>query len=549
MKIKFLILLSLLLLTDLYSQYKPFSYYLTNDDKSLSKNNNIKDETPAGNSISDIVTIGDTVWLGTGKGLSVSYNKGASWKNFYKDSNFGTESVSAIAYYKGVIAAATAHSVNKNGEDLPEGSGLRISTDNGNNWIKIDQPLDDQNDTVVVYGINRLRALPVTVAVQNLIYDIAFTPNTIWVASFAGGLRKVNLDSLLSNPKTKWERVVLPPDRLDSIKQTDTLNFCIQPVGGKFCSDNNLNYRLFSVIAANDSTIYAGSAGGINKSTDGGKSWVKYTHSNQNYPISGNFIVALGFNKNTNSVWGATWRAEGQNEFYGVSYSSDGGNTWQTTLEDEKVHNFGFDAGNRKQNTIIAVSDNGAFRNDPISSGQAGNIWNKAINIIDSNTKIKLSSDVFYSAAIYNENIYLGSTDGLARLIQTQSYTNWNGEGWKVYASSQKIKNTNDTYCYPNPFSPKNERLKIKYTTGGKQVSVTIRVYNFAMEPIKTIIQNAPRGSAINAVDQFSQSNEGVIDYWDGTDDKNSVVPNGVYFYSVEVDSNDPIFGKIIVLQ
>jgi len=549
MKIKFIILLGFSLFINLYSQYKPSNYYLINDNNSLSKGNKIVDETPAGNSISDIVTIGDTVWLGTGKGLSVSYNNGESWKNYFRDSNFGTESISAIAYYRGIIAASTAHSVNKNGEDLPEGSGLRISTDNGVNWIKIDQPLDDQSDTIVVYGINKLRALPVTVAVQNLIYDITFTPNTIWIASFAGGLRKVNLDSLLANPKMKWERVVLPPDRLDSIKQTDTLNFCIQPVGGKFCSDNNLNYRLFSVLALNDSTIIAGSAGGINKSTDNGKSWVKYTHSNQLYPISGNFVVSLGYNKNTNTIWGATWRAEGQNESYGVSYSTNEGSSWQTTLDGEKVHNFGFDDGNSKPYTVIAVSDNGAFRNDPNSSQQLGNVWKNATNIIDSNTKIKLTANIFYSAAIHNKYIYLGSTDGLARLIQAQSYQNWDGEGWKVYSASQKVKSKNDTYCYPNPFSPKTDKLKLKYTTGGKQASVTIRIFNFSMEPVKTLIQNAPRGSVINAIDQFNQANEGVIDYWDGTDDKNVIVPNGVYFYSIEIDSSDPIFGKIIVLQ
>ena len=223
--------------------------------------------------------------------------------------------------------AATAHSIEKDGQSLPEGSGLRFTTDGGQTWKSISQPLDNQNDTIEVYGNNSIRALPVTVAVQNLIYDIAFTPNTVWVATFAGGLRKAKIDSLITNQNYKWQRVLLPPDYLNSIKPTDTLNFCLQPVAGKFCSEDNLNHRVFSVISTNDSTIYVGSAGGINKSTDNGISWRKFTHTNQNFPISGNFIVALAYNKYDNTIWGATWKAQGQTEFYGVSSSSDGGET------------------------------------------------------------------------------------------------------------------------------------------------------------------------------------------------------------------------------
>ena len=37
---------------------------------------------------------------------------------------------------------------------------------------------------------------------------------------------------------------------------------------------------------------------------------------------------------------------------------------------------------------------------------------------------------------------------------------------------------------------------------------------------------------------------------WDGKDDtKINVVPNGVYLYRVDVNSNPPLFGKIIVLR
>jgi flagellar hook assembly protein FlgD len=41
----------------------------------------------------------------------------------------------------------------------------------------------------------------------------------------------------------------------------------------------------------------------------------------------------------------------------------------------------------------------------------------------------------------------------------------------------------------------------------------------------------------------------GIIDFWDGRDDSGNIVPNGVYFYRVDVDSDTPLFGKVMVLQ
>lgn len=509
------------------AQNTPEYYHLLEDGK-LNKTNS---ENPASNSISDILTIGDTIWLGSSRGVSVSFDKGENWTNFYGTEAFGTESISAIGYYKGIFWAATAHSVERSGSTLPEGSGLRFTTDNGLSWSKISQPLDKNEDTVVVYGINSIRALPVTVAIQNLVYDIAFTfPYTVWISTFAGGLRKS------SDRGQTWERVVLPPDRLNSISPNDTLEFCLQPVAGKFCSDNNLNHRVFSVLATDDSTIYAGTAGGINKSTDFGISWQKFSNQNHENSISGNFVVALGFNKTDNSLWAATWRAEGQTEFYGVSATTDGGENWRTSLDGEKVHNFGF-----KSIDVIAASDNGAFR-----SNNFGTSWILPTSIKDKQTNIMINTNVYYAATAQTGYVWLGSTDGLARLNESGGM--WKGD-WKVYFSSRSLSSKTESYAFPNPFSPRQEICKIKYSTGGKSSSVTIRIFDFGMNYLRTVIQNAVRGNPSNVVDDLGGASSGVLDFWDGRNDNGEVVPNGVYFYRVDVDSEEPVFGKILVLQ
>jgi hypothetical protein len=539
--IKYFLIVILLSIDIAIAQHTPSSFYLTGEGKlykTLSEN-------PSGNSISDIITIGDTIWIGTSKGVSHSTDNGAIWQSFYGNTAFGTEDISAIGYDHGVFWAATAHSVDENGQTLPKGSGLKYTSNNGQTWTSIPEPIDDSTDKFVRYGINNLHAVPITVAVQNLIYDIAIThtidgKQVIWIATFAGGLRKS------SDMGATWQRVVIPPDYLNSVKPTDTLNFCLSPVGGKICSDNNNNYRVFSVIALNDSTVYVGTAGGINKTTnaqDTFPTWVKFNHLNQDNPITGNFVVAMAYDTIKNYVWAATWRAEGLTESYGVSSTSDGGKSWNTFLDGEKVHNFGFKSGD-----VIALSDNGAFR-----SGNSGINWILPNSIFDDNTKITLATSIYYSAAsIVNpelgiNEVWLGSNDGLAKLSEIPG-SMWLGK-WKIFRSSPILTSQTQTYAYPNPYSPKQDLLKIKYSTGGKSSSVTIRVFDFGMNYVRTIINNAIRGQYSHVVDNFDLQTNGVEDTWDGKDDNGNFVPNGVYFYRIEFDSNNPVFGKILVLQ
>lgn len=503
----------------IYPQSFPTSFKLWNEIASLDR---IAAKTPTSNSIIDIITIGDTIWLGTSRGVSVSFDKGENWTNFYGRPDFGTDNVSAIGYYNGTFWCATAKSVEvPGGQRLPSGTGLKYTTNNGVTWVNIPQPIDNQFDDKVQYGINQIRALPVTVTIQNLTYDIAFTSRTIWTASFAGGLRKS------TNMGQTWQRVVLPPDRLSSIKPTDTLNFCLSPVAGSFCSEGNLNHRVFSITTQGDSIIYVGTANGINKSTDGGISWVKFNHQNQTNPISGNFITALRFNPTNNSIWASTWKAEDLNEFYGVSYSFDYGNTWKTTLVNEKPHNFAF-----KFDQTIVLSANGAFRTTDL-----GKSWILPNSIVDSKTKTSLKTNTFYSAGVTGNYIFLGSDDGLVRLNENFGAI-WEGD-WKVYIASQPLNTSEEVYCYPNPFSPRQELLKFRYSTKGKQSNVTIRIFDFTFNYVATVIQNASRLTDL----------EGSPDFWDGRDDNGNYIPNGVYFYRIEIDDTDVLFGKILVLQ
>ena len=476
---------------------------------------------PGSNSIGRIIAMGDTVWLGTGNGVSLTTDNGESWIN----KTFGTEGIAAIGYdkYHNIFWASTVHTENiSNIGDVGVGSGLHYTTDGGNSWNSIPQPVDDPGDSIITYGINdSVRALPITVPQQNIIYHIAFTPNAIWIAAWAGGIRRS------TDMGQSWQRILFPSDSLNSISPDDTIDYALSPQSGKF-GTGYLIFLGFSVTAINDSTVYAGTVNGINITTDAEAEypgWTKINHQNQENSISGNWVWTIDYNSYNGSIWAATWKAEGVSEDFGISYTTDGGENWTVGLPHTRVNGFSF-----KDDQPIAPSDDGLFR-----SSNMGCTWITPGAIVDNNTRAAITASSFNSAAVSDNIIWIGSDQGLARLSESGSQM-WVGD-WKVYISAPETK---ETYAFPNPFNPRLEKITFKYDTDSRDENVTIRIFDFGMNYLRTVIQNSPR--------RLSPSDP-PIDSWDGRDDNGSFVPNGVYFYRVDMGSMNPLFGKIIVLK
>lgn len=491
------------------AQFNPTSYKLNNNL------NKIYDDVPMGSSINDIIANDDLVILGTSEGLSISEDNGESWNNYYQTEPFGTDGIISIGFNNSIIWVTTGKTTEVEGAIFPEGTGIKYSINNGETWSTIPQPIDNEGDSLISYGINTIRALPITNGWNNISYDISFTKNTIWVASFSGGLRKSH------NMGQTWERVVLPPDTLNSISPNDTLNFSLQPVSGSFGPESWLNHRVFSVLGVDDSTLYVGTAGGINKSTDNGISWIKFTHQNQTNPISGNFVVALADDSSDNSIWAATWKAEDQDENWAVSSSNDGGDNWIISLQNKHAHNFGFKYLSNSKSHVIVPTDNGIFRSED------GISWVELSEIIDYSNNISIETNMFYSAAssqlsATNYYIWVGSNDGLARLSETDGF--WEGS-WKIYSLATDIKEETSeipiqfdlSQNFPNPFNP---TTTIKYTipsveTHGR-ASVQLVVCDILGSEVATLVNKQQQPG--NYKVQFDASN----------------LTSGIYFYKLQ---------------
>ncbi len=491
--------------------------------------NPIYSATPISNFITDILLNGDTVWFATGSGIMKSVNNLVSFESYAGLSPFGNDDIAGFNINRNVLAVATAVSQEINGESVPTGTGIKVSTDNGVSWSAYPQPVDERGDSTITYGTNVLYALPVVVRQQNLSYDIAITKTqndlnnyTIWICCFAGGLRKS------TDYGATWQRVLLPPDNLDSINiNTTGYTFALNP-------RDNLNQRVFSITAVNDSTLYVGTANGINKSTSWGVNWRNYNFSNTDplgtgNGISGNFVVNLEVQKFSGKeiVWGATRQAENNLEYNALSYTSNGGANWFSTLKDYTPNGMSF-----KDSIVYGFTNEGLWR----SNFGIFN-WAKPPIIYDERTKDQLRTNSFYAGNHIGDTIYFGSADGLLSTIEYGQP--WIGK-WKILREITPIDLSSDlkTYAAPNPFSPDDEITRIYYKSTKAVTQITINIYDFGMNPVRTVIQNATRSGT-----------DVLFTAWDGTNDQGGIVANGVYFYRVEFDDDDPVWGKIILLQ
>jgi len=386
------------------------------------------------------------------------------------------------------------------------------------------------NDSTIQYGISTITALPVVVDEFNLSYDIEITKKNnssdslvFWITSWAGGTRKS------TDFGATWQRVVLPPDAFNTITPTGgPYNFELNPRDPPL---GNNNHKGFSVTAENDSTIYVGTANGINRSSDWGISWKKYNFDSTGTGngVSGDFVVGLDVQKYGNNVivWASSNPTKG-GEFSAFSFSSNFGATWSNTLDVAFTHNVGF-----KDSIVYGATDDGIWRSYFTPPGFS---WSRPSIIYDELIRDQIRTNLFYAVDSQGDSVWVGSGDGLARTTDTLT-SPWVGK-WKIFRAYQNISATNESYAAPNPFSPDDEVCRIYYKTGKTSSNIIIKIFDFAMFPIRTVIQNASRTSP-----------DVIWATWDGKRDDGTQVSNGVYFYRIQIDKDETVWGKILVLQ
>lgn len=474
---------------------------------------------PPNNSVSHIATQGNAVFIGTSKGLARTVDGGNSWESFRSVPQFVNNGIFSLDVRGNVVWAATGFNKKSPTDEnatVQTGSGYTYSLDNGATWTHIPQPLDAAGDSIVQYGTQSIYMLPIVVPEQNVTFDLKVTDSLVWIASWSSGIRKS------SNRGQTWQRIILPSDSKNSIAPSDPLSdYRVDP-------RRSNNFLAFSVYAENDSTVWCGTAGGINKSTDRGLSWTKFSAQNQASHILGNWVIAINGQQRGNSkrIWCTNWRASDQSEQFGVSYTDDGGRIWKNFLHGIKAYDIAF-----KDSIAYVATDEGVFR-----TADGGESWIQSGTIFDKTNGSSITSKRFFAVGAVGDTIYCGSGDGLVKTVDNATHPF--GQTWQVLRAYRSVGTASSTYVYPNPFSPTQEIARVHYSTGGRAANVTVEVFDFGMNRVRTIIKDVQRSGS-------SEHDE----IWDGLDDTKRIVANGVYFYRVTLDGGEPAWGKVMVLQ
>jgi hypothetical protein len=459
------------------------------------------------NSVIEIVYDDSTgIWLGTGGGVSYSVDDGQSWLTFGENSGLPRDEVSALAasVYNGTtyVWVANAHTEYQGGSGIPIGDGLSYTIDGGFSWYT------DTVRAATWYGM--------------LSYDMDMYQNHIYSACYYGGLIR-SVDNGQS-----WENLYLNAD--DSSDYVDST----------YSSYSN---RYFSVMvdltleSYDTISVWAGSAYGINRFifTNYDNVSLKQdtalqilydptdTTLSEEERLPGNFVVALGVNcpDTVSYIWAACRPGAGYTgQSYGVAYSTNYGMTWTTAFSDS-AWDFAFIG-----DTVIVACSHGLY----ISDGDY-QIWDIIQEIEDSTGQRAFLSSEFYAVEVVGSVIWAGGSDGTVRTAD-------GGTTWSVYRSQLYPE---DHYAYPSPFSPYASARKgatIHYRPS-RDAYVTIKIYDFNLDLVQTLVENAFREGEIEAD----------IDIWDGKNDKGDVVANGVYFYNIKLDTGEDWWGKVALIK
>ncbi len=450
-----------------------------------------------------------------------------SFESYREGQGVGKGGASGILWTDSILWASFAFdtSVGISGA----GGGLAYSRDDGVSWTRVPQPRDRHRGPLGPTGFDPVLGYwPTTTNVDNITYDIALSDSFVWIASKGGGLRRHAYAADYTdynNDTTGW----LVVDSLVLETTGDTLLFHPgDPAAG-------LIHRPFSVIYA-EGAVWAGTAAGIIKSTNNGRTWRNFTA--QNSGMTGNFVTALGYQETTHTVWAATWRAENLSEYYAVSKTTDGGATWSASLTPAQIaqalghediaraHGFAFN------DTVVYVCDDlGLWK-----SVDGGANWDLA----DVSDPIHGVRDVQSGARFFEAQTYAALVDSAHRLwvggVNGLGVSRDNGATWDVVQAHLALTNGErsvDTYAAPTPWSPQRFRpVWFWYTTTGGDVQVTI--YDFALSKVVEL-PTVSRGPG----EQYET--------WDGRKD-GSIVANGTYFYKIAKPGGD-VWGKLIVLD
>ena len=520
-----------------------------------------QDDGLKSNMIVDIESLDNTIFLSSSDGLGYSESSDGGFAFLHFDDNNLPEGGNPAMIVKdNVIAVSGSITVLDLGAYYPAGTGVSYSLDGGATWKYMSQPIDPMPnlwscsnynysslffdnkaecelscincngepgscarlyDFINWGGQDNIAHLSITTAINNVSYDLDVNGDYIYSTSWAGGLRRFNYTLL----QPVWESVPLPLDNQNELicGDIDLSSYQLNPVGD--CGSDYDNHKPFSVYSIDD-TIWVGTAAGINKGIVNGDC-IDWTHlRSYEYGFYDDWVIGFESQELTdgsNRIWAITWDKETQGSIGPPSFSDDGGDSWSFSSQlvdlGVKSYNISFN-----QDDIYLSTDQGMFLS------QDGVFWESFSNFIDYQSGEQILSDIVYDAKVINNNLWVGTQDGIA------ISNNLINPDWDVY---RFWKDDILFSAYPNPFLMNTHNIinnegHVRFVSDSQNLNASIDIFDFSMDKVITL-------------DSPIISNNQIEFIWNGKSEFGSKVNNGVYFCRLN-DSGRSRWVKLAVL-
>ena len=295
----------------------------------------------------------------------------------------------------------------------------------------------------------------------------------------------------------------------------------------------------FSVLVDETGTVWAGTAAGVNRSApddvqSNGRIWRRFAYDGTPAGLTGNRVVAIAEQPQPgrNPIWMATWSANQTAEDrqrFGVTVTRDGGDTFETVLVGTRALDFAF------HDETVYVAGGSLYISD-----DGGRSWQTVRSFpLDDASRFLPDDPGVRSVATTSNALWVGTEEGLLR-------QRFGEDTWTLFRADVPLDPETptedvprvDTYAYPNPFSPAADRVvRIRYPLEAPR-DVEVQIFDFNMNLVRRITDDARPAGGQEAAEVV----------WDGTDRSGLRVPNGPYFYTVDVGDR-VVRGKILLIE
>lgn len=288
------------------------------------------------------------------------------------------------------------------------------------------------------------------------------------------------------------------------------------------------------------SRLYTGSTGGMayryndnswsvaRANTDPHRHDLAVLRRHQNSGLPGDWVVSLDLQVHADDtvLWAACRPVpESTGQVNALAFSTDFGTTWNKVLPNIRVWNMAFDTSGT---AYAAASEGLYYAPPPWDSGS----WVRA-DIVDPITQDTIIRETpIYSAAVVDSVLWVGTGLGLGKRSIVPA-----GD-WGITRIFKATESEDDVFAAPVPYSPINfnGRLSIHYRVE-KSADITVRIYDFAMNLVKTVAENRPR---TGGADYFET--------WDGYNDAGDMVATGIYFFKVSYSTGEERWGRLAII-